>query len=356
MANKISKFFLGESTPGGFKTFFSQQINENGYYTYILKGGPGTGKSTLMKKIALEFSDVDDIDIYLCSGDPHSFDAVVLKNSKTIVVDGTSPHVFDCSYPGVYQSIINLGECWNEKILKEKKDEIKKVTDENSQWHTRCRKYITALASINSDIYTIGNSALNYSKLKDFSGRFIKKNLAKIKDTSGLVSYKKLSALTENGYSTHETENYSRIFLMHDPYFSGADVFLQKISEAAVSRGYDIIISENNLFQEPVFEHILIPEAGIAFISSTYLTDITKEDSKHINFGRFYYKDIISGKKQRIDFSKKAAAELLSEGAASLLNAKKVHDIIEEYYIKAVDFKKINSITNKLISDIKERY
>ena len=143
---------------------------------------------------------------------------------------------------------------------------------------------------------------------------------------------------------------------MHDPYFAGADVFLQKISEVAVSRGYDIIISENNLFQEPVFEHILIPEAGIAFISSTYLTDITKEDSKHINFGRFYYKDIISSKKQRIDFSKKAAAELLSEGAASLLNAKKVHDIIEEYYIKAIDFKKINSITNKLIADIKERY
>ena len=48
--------------------------------------------------------------------------------------------------------------------------------------------------------------------------------------------------------------------------------------------------------------------------------------------------------------------ELLSEGAASLSNAKKVHDIIEQSYIKAVDFKKINSITNKLISDIKERY
>ena len=45
-------FFLGSSGPSGFKTDFGKIINKPEYYTYILKGGPGTGKSTLMKKIA----------------------------------------------------------------------------------------------------------------------------------------------------------------------------------------------------------------------------------------------------------------------------------------------------------------
>ena len=45
-------FFLGSSGTSGFKTDFGKIINKPGYYTYILKGGPGTGKSTLMKKIA----------------------------------------------------------------------------------------------------------------------------------------------------------------------------------------------------------------------------------------------------------------------------------------------------------------
>ena len=42
-------YFLGSTSPDGFKTSFSDIINDDKFYTYILKGGPGTGKSTLMR-------------------------------------------------------------------------------------------------------------------------------------------------------------------------------------------------------------------------------------------------------------------------------------------------------------------
>lgn len=356
MANKIAKFFLGENTPNGFKTFFSQQINEKDYFTYILKGGPGSGKSTIMKKIALEFSDIDDIDIYVCSADPQCFDAIVLKKSKVIIVDGTSPHIFECQYPGAYQTILNLGDSWDLEFLEQKKNEIKEIIDENNQWHSRCKKYITALASINSDIYSIGSNGLNSTKLKAFAERFIKKYIPKNKSSTGNVKYKKLSALTENGYSTQPIDYYENIFILNDPYFAGGDYFLQNITETAVLRGYDVTVSENRMFQDPVYEHILIPDLKMAFLSSNYMTQIKDTYAKPINFLRFYFDEIISAKKQRLDFSRKAAVEILAEGSNSLKNAKCVYEKIKYYYLNATDFKQIDIITGELIYNIKKRY
>ena len=67
------------------------------------------GKSTLMKKIAGQFEDTEDVTVFYCSSDPDSLDAVVLHSSKVVIVDGTARHVFDPKYPGIGETIINLG-------------------------------------------------------------------------------------------------------------------------------------------------------------------------------------------------------------------------------------------------------
>ena len=87
-------YFLGGVTAGGFRTRFSEQIQQPGFYTYILKGGPGTGKSTLMKRVAAAF-DGEPISLYHCSSDESSLDAVVLEDRGVVIVDGTAPHVFE---------------------------------------------------------------------------------------------------------------------------------------------------------------------------------------------------------------------------------------------------------------------
>ena len=45
----VRKFFAGSNTPLGFYSFFDQIIDlMQAHRFFILKGGPGTGKSTLM--------------------------------------------------------------------------------------------------------------------------------------------------------------------------------------------------------------------------------------------------------------------------------------------------------------------
>lgn len=351
MFNKLSKYFLGESTKTGFCTSFKAQISQEGFFTYILKGGPGTGKSGLMKKVALEFSDSEDIDLYFCSSDPASLDAIVLKKSKVIIVDGTAPHVFDPDFPGIYQEIINLGECWNSEILKENREYIINCVKENAVWHERCRRYKSAISAINNDIYTIGEMALNIEKFHDYLSRFSKKILKKHLNGEGKIAYKKLSALTMNGYITQEIEGYQTIVLK-DTHFAATDFFIQNLSDIANSNGYDVIVSTGDMVQNSIFEHMIIPEINFAIVSSNYFNTVNIDSDDIIDLGRFYQKDILLGKKQRYDFSKKAVITLKAEACQSLAEAKAIHDKLEDIYISAMDFTKIDIITEKVIGEI----
>ncbi|MFR5988918.1 MAG: hypothetical protein ACLUGP_00395 [Faecalibacterium prausnitzii] len=47
-------FFLGTTTPAGFKGYFEPLRQEPGMQMYLIKSGPGCGKSTLMKRLAVK--------------------------------------------------------------------------------------------------------------------------------------------------------------------------------------------------------------------------------------------------------------------------------------------------------------
>ena len=87
------RYFLGANSPSGFYSLYDQLISpEEARAVYILKGGPGCGKSTLMRRVAAQAEEAGlDTEYILCSGDPDSLDAVVLPAKGVAIVDGTAP-------------------------------------------------------------------------------------------------------------------------------------------------------------------------------------------------------------------------------------------------------------------------
>ncbi len=90
----ISEFFLGCNTPQGFVGRLEQLTSPSKLdMLYLLKGGAGSGKSTIMKKIAQKAVELgEDIELIRCSSDFNSLDGVILPKRKTAVFDGTLPH------------------------------------------------------------------------------------------------------------------------------------------------------------------------------------------------------------------------------------------------------------------------
>ena len=94
---KIRHMFPGGNTSKGFYSYYNYIINqEDAKRIFILKGGPGVGKSTFMKKIAAEMLERgDDAEYMHCSSDNNSLDGLVIPRIGVALIDGTAPHVVD---------------------------------------------------------------------------------------------------------------------------------------------------------------------------------------------------------------------------------------------------------------------
>ncbi|MBQ3161887.1 MAG: hypothetical protein IJC04_07160 [Oscillospiraceae bacterium] len=349
---KNHRYFLGGTSPTGFKTRFGDTVFDTDYHTYIIKGGPGTGKSSLMKKLAKAFPDAEK-EFYYCSSDPDSVDAVVFTKSRIALVDGTAPHTFDPEFPGAVQQIVDLGVCWNSKLLQKNKPEIISATADYLHHHGICRRYVTALSAVAEDTMQLGKLALNEEKLEKFTERLAKKTLPKKQECEeGIIMYRQLSALTPKGYLTNIPEDYT-VYLLNDNLYYGSEKFLRSFTDIAVSKGYDVCVSLITILSGSRFEHIFIPELKTAFLTATPINNLDVSEKQPVNFRRFYDKNIVRQRKMRVRFNETAVRELCDEAVLSLVSAKSEHDRLEAYYIKNVDFDKVNDIVQNLENELK---
>ena len=117
VSGKIIRYFAGGNTARGFYSLFDSSL-EGLNRIFILKGGPGTGKSFLMKDVGNFWSEKGyDIEFLHCSSDPDSVDGVIITSLQVAIVDGTAPHVIEPKLPGAVEEYINLGEAWDSKAL-----------------------------------------------------------------------------------------------------------------------------------------------------------------------------------------------------------------------------------------------
>lgn len=102
-------FFLAANSGRGFTSCYEDYPGE-GVFLHIIKGGPGTGKSSFMKRIRAEARARGlDTESILCSGDPDSLDGLYIPSLGLAWVDGTAPHVREPALFGAESDYVNLG-------------------------------------------------------------------------------------------------------------------------------------------------------------------------------------------------------------------------------------------------------
>ena len=350
-------YFLGAVSGGVFRTEFEKVIRDRGCFTYILKGGAGTGKSSMMKRIAEHFENRYHIIRFICSSDPASLDAVVIPELGTAVCDGTSPHVFEPLYPGVCQKYINLGEFWDEDKLNADRETIIEATDRNKSLLARAKRFTSAAADICSDTFQLGVDCLLSDKLEAFIGRTERKLLDRHGSGSGEKSLLRLTALTERGFLTlHETlESCFEVYALKDELFTASDHLISRLADDACARGYDVILSPDQMLSDAAYQHLIIPEAGFAVISGSAAAESTHRGLRKLNLMRFYDKGMLRERRTRLKLDKAAVTDLVTEAAETIRSAKAVHDEIESCYIRAMDFSGIDALTGQIIAETEQR-
>lgn len=351
MSNRA--YFLGCPTPMGFETHLGDDILSGNFYTYIIKGGPGTGKSTMMKKIAEAISDVDPAELYFCSSDPDSLDAVVFRRLGIILVDGTAPHVFEPVYPGARERILDLGQFFDCEMLRNNAGEITSLCDLNQSYHKRAKRYLGAVQNIGAEIMSCGESAILKDKLSGFAKRLASRSFPKISTKPGKISFKQISSITPKGVMTQDTAfSGCRKYVISDPCYAVTDALLKELASLAAEAGYDVSVSKNVFLPGTVYEHIAVYGLGLAFVSEETAAE---EGAPKINALRFYDRDVLRERKKKTLFNRSAKRELTYAAVEALNRAKSIHDDIERCYIKAMDFGRVGELTSELVEVIKSR-
>lgn len=355
--NLAARFFLGCNTPQGFVSRFDQLGNiEENWRCFILKGGPGTGKSTLLKKTAEFFGKIgQNMELIPCSSDPDSLDAVILKDCKICIADGTSPHVLEPGYPALFETIVNLFDFMDADRLQPYKEELLKLSAAQKDLHTRCCRFLSAAANLLNDTY---RNALEYTdamKIKKYAKGLAAKEFPKKDKKNATESIRFLSAVTPFGVMVLKdtvSQLCEKVYLIDDEWGASGRILLNSLKDYALENHLDVISCYCPLFPYDKLEHLIIPELRLGFITASKYAPFELEGSRTIHAKRFMDMESFKKKKQRISFNRKAASELIAQASEFMKEARSLHNRQEYLYQNCIDREGINELTEKLLKEL----
>lgn len=92
--SRVRRMYLGAATPAG-PVDHIMKLTDQLDKRYFIKGRPGSGKSTMLKKLVEEaVKNGMDVEVYHCGLDPHSLDMVILPEKSVAIFDSTAPHEY----------------------------------------------------------------------------------------------------------------------------------------------------------------------------------------------------------------------------------------------------------------------
>ena len=348
------QYFLGANAPSGFYSLYSELIPlASARAVYILKGGPGCGKSTLMRTVGARMEEAGlKTEYILCSGDPDSLDALVLPEKAVALVDGTAPHVVEPKLPGVVERYVNLGECYDTAALFPLKEEIQSCMSGYKGCYQRAYRCLDAAAEITEDIRAVLLTEQLAEKLaKRARGILARELKGKNHLTPGAVKQRFLGAMTHRGslclFDT-VTAQCSRVYELADSFGLAHELLLPLLT-GAIAGGYETVACPNPMAPDRL-AHLLIPELGLAFVTSTAEHPFPVDPYRRLRLDAMADGELLRRFRPRLRFARKVSAALEEEAVASLAQAKAMHDDLERLYNPHVDFDRVDQ-TARAVGD-----
>ncbi len=348
-----SGFFLGANSKHGFYSLYDNLINlEKARCVYIIKGSPGCGKSSFMRKIKDKLSDKYFVEQIFCSSDPSSLDAIIIHDLGVAFVDGTSPHIVEPKFPIAVERYINLGDFADAEALYEKKNKIIDITRKYKAGFERIYNFLSVAGAIESELFDIALGGIDISRLKKKAQGIIARELHG-KGSGGEQRKRFLAAISPDGYFTKfETVDAmaDNIFVLEDNFGLGM-LLLQPIADAATTFGYDTYLAYSPLTPSRL-EHIIIPELSLAFVTSKKSDPYTGDYKRRLRIDAMINPELLRDKKKKLSFSRKLIGATINEACNALREGKLIHDEIEALYNPHIDFDGIYRLADKIAEDL----
>ncbi len=348
--NDSVKFFLGANSYDGFISYFRQlQENSDFLRLLILKGGPGSGKSSLMKKV-MEYAlgEGHTLEVIPCASDPLSLDAVIDKTAKFAIMDGTAPHTEDPHLPGVLHHILYLGDLWDSTKLAVQREEIAFFNDLTGEYHNGAGAYIKAAGSLLGENFRVSKKYLDLSAVYRYAEKLTKK-LGK--GTCPKEEKRFLSAVSVGEIKFFEETlplMADDVYVIEDEWGGAGSSLIEAVKKICLLWGHHVIDCPCSVVKGKT-DHIILPEKRMAIVTSNRFLKCSRGEKIR---GEMFYTTGIDRtvmERRAVDSEK-----LLGKAGMLIKTAKKTHDRLERFYINAMNFSGMEDVFEKIKRDFYE--
>ena len=332
-------YFAAANTARGFVSFyhdcfFDRDISR----VYMIKGGPGTGKSRFLGDVAnAAVARGWQAEYYHCSSDPGSLDGVILSHpdhGRIALADSTPPHVLEPTLPGVRDIMVNLGDFWCRETLAKHAREIRTLTEYKQKGFARAYEYLHTAGTLTCirdgliepcmDKARLERTAAKLSRLF-VRGQTYRERIG-LCDSIGMKGRVHLDTYEKN----------AQRLLVLTPFYGVELVMMQLLCDKARQMGCCV-------HRAP---HVLDPErTSVLYFPENHLCVTTKNpedtagvDVYRIDLRRFCDANALRGVRGQARLAQKMADSALDAACECFARAGEYHFELESLYTSAMDF------------------
>ena len=340
---QVIHFFAGANSGSGFQNLFHEMTDIADTYDFmILKGGPGVGKNTFMREIGRTMEQAGvKVEYLWCSGDPDSLDGVVLPELRCAVADGTAPHVLEPVYPAAVDRYVDLGRFYDLTAAKAAAEEVRQHTHAYKAAYERAYRSLRAARQLEMENMVEAERTFDGQRALRRTEGIIQRELRGTGRRRGKTVRRFLGSITRKGYVWRFDSVEvlcPKVYVLLDSWGLGGQM-LARLQKAAVENGWDTIVCPSPEDLNRV-EHLLVPEAGVAFVTSREGMEFEGEVFRRVRLDALAQPE----GKARMRFRNRMTNLLRQEAVEALQEAGKNHDALEAVYNPYVDFDGVRAL------------
>lgn len=359
MNSRVKKVFPGGNTSEGFFSYYNHLLEKGTRRIFVIKGGPGVGKSTLMKKVADRLIDLGyNMELHYCSSDNNSLDGIAVLDAGIVMVDGTAPHIVDPKYPGGLDEIVNLGEYWYTEGMEVNREKIIASTNEVSRLFRRAYRFFKAARSMADNITAMHSQSMDFSLVNKMvlifenmlsDGTYLAE--AYQNKGSGSVRHLFSTAYTPQGHidlTDSILQDIERVYYIKGVMGTGKSSLMKKVADKAVEKGMDVEIYHTPLIPTKIGS-VIIKDMKMAITSSPHYQ---LKNYELIDLDQCMNKGMLASYEEDILQDSEMLETLINQGILNIGKAKEEHDVLEQYYVPNMNFVAVGEKYEQILSRI----
>ena len=347
--------FAASNSCEGFRNYYGEVFAHTRVdRLYVIKGGPGTGKSHFMRVVARRARQRGyTVTEYLCSSDPASLDGLVLyrEGAPTVgVIDGTPPHGYEPALPGAREDILNLGAFWDSRSLVGQREAIAALAERKTAAYANAYAALSAAGRMDAVADALTAPCVSHDRIAALATRLLR-------DQPKGEVYTPIPALRRGvsmaGKCTlHSFETAARRLLIADEGYGMG----YRLTEAmlAVSRacGHEVLVSYHPVYPDKV-DGLFYPATGLCVLVGDA---IPSENIPVRSLSLRRYADAKALREIRGELRRTMSLrEQLTDTALRHLSVAATHHFeLEKIYVAAMDFAAKEAFTERFCEGLFE--